>query len=127
MKDFLDLAGASGAVMGLAAASIVLRMLPGRRELPLPFNAIELTVLVAINIIYGWMTNGTDNAAHLGGLATGAGVGLVLGVLRHAPLLAQGAVQAVVLAAGIATVVTLAHANAEREDLQQLRQQLDSD
>jgi membrane associated rhomboid family serine protease len=122
-------AGASGAVMGLAAASIVLKMLTiARREyLPMPFSGKELAILVAINVVYGWQTNGTDNACHIGGLLAGAIVGLLLGAVRKQPATLRGVAQAIVLVAGIAGTFAVTQANASREDLQQIRQQLEEE
>lgn len=122
-------AGASGAVMGLAAASIVLKMLTvARRDyLPMPFSGKELAILVAINVVYGWQTNGTDNACHIGGLLAGAIVGLLLGAVRKQPATLRGVAQAIVLVAGIAGTFAVTQANASREDLQQIRQQLEEE
>ena len=122
-------AGASGAVMGLAAASIVLKLLAlARREyLPMPFSGKELAILVAINVVYGWQTNGTDNACHIGGLIAGAIVGLLLGAVRNQHATVRGLAQAVVLVAGIAGTFVVAQSNASRDDLQQIRQQLEED
>lgn len=122
-------AGASGAVMGLAAASIVLKLLTlaGRDYLPMPFSGKELAILIAINVVYGWQTNGTDNACHIGGLIAGAVVGLLLGGVRNRPVAVRGVVQALVLVVGVAGTLWVAQSNASREDLQQVRQELEAD
>ncbi|ARG35966.1 MULTISPECIES: rhomboid family intramembrane serine protease [Acinetobacter] len=65
-------AGASGAVMGLGAALTVLSLFP-----PLPHQAYildkkALLMIMAINLIFGFVATGINNAAHVGGMIMGA-------------------------------------------------------
>ena len=79
-------AGASGAVFG-AAGGVMAFLLLGKLEVPRPAlkrNLNSILVFVAYNVFYGFGESGIDNAAHLGGLATG----FVLGAFLHRPLLA---------------------------------------
>jgi len=77
--------GASGAIFGLAGALIASFKLG---EFSLPRTAISgvlrpLLLFVAINLIWGFASTLTDNAAHLGGLLSGAMIGAL--VARLAP------------------------------------------
>jgi membrane associated rhomboid family serine protease len=63
--------GASGAIFGLMAAWIVV----GRR---LDRDVSQVLVLLAINVVLGFLVRGIDWRAHLGGAATGAAVALIL-------------------------------------------------
>ncbi|MCL1790249.1 MAG: rhomboid family intramembrane serine protease [Peptococcaceae bacterium] len=66
-------AGASGAVFGIVGA-ILITALRNQR-----FRASGLTsslvFLVVINLIFGFMTDYVDNAAHIGGLVAGLAIG----------------------------------------------------
>ena len=75
--------GASGAIFGLAVALIASFKLG---EFSLPRTAISgvlrsLFVFVAFNLIWGFFSTLTDNAAHLGGLLSGAMVGALIALL----------------------------------------------
>ena len=77
--------GASGAIFGLAGALIASFKLG---EFSLPGTAISgvlrsLVVFVAFNLIWGFVSPLTDNAAHLGGLLAGGMIGAL--VARIAP------------------------------------------
>lgn len=70
-------AGASGAVMGLGAALTVLSLFP-----PLPHQAYlldkkALLMIMAINLIFGFVATGINNAAHVGGMIIGALLALI--------------------------------------------------
>lgn len=70
-------AGASGAVMGLGAALTVLSLFP-----PLPHQAYildkkALLMIMAINLIFGFVATGINNAAHIGGMIIGAFLALM--------------------------------------------------
>jgi rhomboid protease GluP len=72
-------AGASGAIFGLAGALISALYLG---KLPIPKEAIRSTMkslllFAAYNLFFG-LTRGIDNAAHIGGLASGLALGAFL-------------------------------------------------
>lgn len=72
-------AGASGAIFGLAGALISALYLG---KLPIPKEAIRATMkslllFAAYNLFFG-LTQGIDNAAHIGGLASGLALGAFL-------------------------------------------------
>jgi membrane associated rhomboid family serine protease len=72
-------AGASGAIFGLAGALIAALYLG---KLPIPKEAIKSTMksllmFAAYNLFFG-LTQGIDNAAHIGGLASGLALGALL-------------------------------------------------
>lgn len=72
-------AGASGAIFGLAGALIAALYLG---KLPIPKAAIQSTMksllmFAAYNLFFG-LTQGIDNAAHIGGLASGLALGAFL-------------------------------------------------
>jgi membrane associated rhomboid family serine protease len=71
-------AGASGAIMGLGGALIIAAWRPRSGIHPtqtLQLN--QLLMVMAINIGLGLSISGIDNAAHLGGALTGAGLALI--------------------------------------------------
>lgn len=64
-------AGASGGIMGIGMALLVIALLKT------PINGIRLSAssllwVMAINLGYGFLVSGIDNAAHVGGTITGA-------------------------------------------------------
>lgn len=72
-------AGASGAIFGLLGALI--SFLLRRRDALTPFARSLLSQLVlwaGINVVFGFIMPGIDNAAHLGGCAMGLVLGLLL-------------------------------------------------
>src|SRR2546422_7407649 len=78
-------AGASGALFGLIGVLFVFGI-KFRRELPEGFKrafGTGLLPLIFINLFIGFMGRGfIDNAAHLGGLASGAALALVIDYKR---------------------------------------------
>ena len=73
-------AGASGAIFGVAGALLATFYL---RKLPLPPQAIKpvlrsLVTFALINLAFGAMVPGIDNAAHVGGLGCGLVIGAIL-------------------------------------------------
>jgi rhomboid protease GluP len=73
-------AGASGAIFGVAGGLVAFLYLG---KLPLPRGATQsilssTLVFVGYNLLYGFTSTGIDNAAHIGGLVTGALVGALL-------------------------------------------------
>lgn len=68
-------AGASGALFGLLGSGYVLERIVGRRIEEVTGKRPRRRIyagMVVINIIFGLMIPGIDNAAHMGGLFTGA-------------------------------------------------------
>jgi membrane associated rhomboid family serine protease len=63
--------GASGAIFGLMGAMLVV----GKKR---NLDISQITTLVAINIVIGFVLSGIDWRAHLGGLAAGAFISWVL-------------------------------------------------
>jgi membrane associated rhomboid family serine protease len=69
--------GASGAIFGLMGAALVLAW---RRALPESLRGVVLLLAAfsgGFSLLMGFIMPGIDNAAHLGGLLTGAGLGLL--------------------------------------------------
>ncbi len=75
--------GASGAVFGLLGAFFVVNRRMGR-------ETSGLVVLVAINLVLGFVVRNIDWRAHVGGLVTGAALALVL---AYAPRARRGPLQ----------------------------------
>lgn len=80
-------AGASGAIFGIAGALIAALRLGG---LPVPPSAIKATLksllsFAGYNLFFGAVVPGISNAAHLGGLIAGLGLGAVLAPRLTAP------------------------------------------
>jgi rhomboid protease GluP len=46
------------------------------------FILVNVLIFVALNLLLGSISSGIDNAAHLGGLATGVLLGLGLGLAK---------------------------------------------
>jgi membrane associated rhomboid family serine protease len=63
--------GASGAIFGLMGSMLIV----GRKR---NLDISQITTLVAINVVIGFVLSGIDWRAHLGGLATGAFITWVL-------------------------------------------------
>ncbi len=68
-------AGASGAVMGLGACLTVLSLLPALPQQMFILDKKTLLIMMAINLMFGFMVSGINNAAHIGGLCMGAILG----------------------------------------------------
>lgn len=76
--SFIISAGASGAIMGLGGALIVAAWRPKTDLHPAQTLKLKpLLVIMAINFALGFSIPGIDNAAHIGGLLTGALLALV--------------------------------------------------
>lgn len=89
--------GASGAIFGLMGALIV----AGRR---LRYDITQVVILLAINVVIGFLSAGVDWRAHLGGLVTGAAVAAIFVLpARHHRALVQsaGLIGVVLVLAGI--------------------------
>lgn len=84
--------GASGAIFGLFGILLVLLLLRDERVAPIrTFILINVSLFVGVNLLIGAFSHGIDNAAHVGGLATGVILGVVLYIsersrLRASPL-----------------------------------------
>jgi rhomboid protease GluP len=103
-------AGASGAIFGIFGALLGFLVVqhhtvPSALLKPLRASA---TSFVAYNILFGMMSAKVDNAAHLGGLATGFLCGLLLH--RRVPVVAgrQGIARRLAATAGLAVGLLLA-------------------
>ena len=95
--------GASGAVFGLLGAYLAIARARG-------LDTSQVAGLIAVNLFLGAVIPGIDNAAHVGGLVTGAVLAAAYeygGRLRGtaAAAVQAGAVAAVAAAIGVATVV----------------------
>lgn len=76
--SFIVSAGASGAIMGLGGALIVAAWRPKTDLHPEQTLKLKpLLVIMAINFTLGFSVPGIDNAAHIGGIITGALLALV--------------------------------------------------
>jgi len=80
-------AGASGAVFGVAGSLAAVLF---AKRLPLPPEVTKaklnsVVVFIGYNVFYGFARTGIDNAAHLGGLAVGFLLGLLLPVTLRTP------------------------------------------
>ncbi len=104
-------AGASGAIFGVAGAFLAF-FLGHRQAMPVAlFRSMtkSLVSFVAINVMFGLVVPGIDNAAHIGGLFTGFVAGYVLNrVVSLAPDLdLRRAMRAVLLFAALLAVAAL--------------------
>jgi membrane associated rhomboid family serine protease len=76
--------GASGGIAGLVGLLLVLGRVQGRNVPVGIAHGIRqyALLIIVINVVFGFLTSGVNNFAHLGGLAAGAGIGLVIPPLR---------------------------------------------
>jgi rhomboid protease GluP len=85
--------GASGAIFGLFGTLLTLLCLRdeslGSSRMALLFSA---GAYVAVNLVLGLISRTTDNAAHVGGLATGAVLGLAIFAAKRANMWKRSAV-----------------------------------
>ena len=70
-------AGASGAVMGLGAALTVLALFPALPQQRFILDKKSLVMVMAINLAFGFIATGINNAAHIGGMIMGALLALI--------------------------------------------------
>jgi membrane associated rhomboid family serine protease/Flp pilus assembly protein TadD len=114
-------AGASGAVFGVAG-SLVAFLYFGKVALPrsvIKRDFASILTFVGYNLAFGFAKEGVDNAAHLGGLL----VGLGLGALLHRPLPAtadRSRLRISLIYAGAALILVLAAAFARRTNESQI-------
>jgi membrane associated rhomboid family serine protease len=103
-------AGASGAIFGIFGA-LVGFLVAQHQSIPTallkPLRA-SATSFIAYNIVFGLMSARVDNAAHLGGLATGLVCGLLLH--RRLPIIPgrRGVVRRILATAGLSIGLVLA-------------------
>jgi rhomboid protease GluP len=123
--------GASGAVMALFGSLLAGLVLPTPRFAHLPKSQQPginkgLIQAVAINVGMGFMIQGVDNAAHVGGLLGGVMLGIVMAV-APAAVGARAALARYVAATALVAVSvgSLLH-GANRAELMQLRSELDA-
>ena len=104
-------AGASGAVFGIYGALLACYARERRTVPQAAFNRLRLSssVFVTYSLFYGFTHAGLDNAAHLGGLAGGLAMGLVLARPLEKAARHGGNARRAMLAAALA-VVTLSTA-----------------
>ena len=71
--------GASGGVLGLLAASIIFELfkIKGANTFSNQSNFSNLFFILCINIAFGFIEKGIDNYAHIGGMISGALLGLL--------------------------------------------------
>lgn len=65
-------AGASGAVMGLGGALTLLSLFPPTPNQRFILDKRSLLTVLAINLAFGFLASGINNAAHIGGMLMGA-------------------------------------------------------
>ena len=102
-------AGASGAIFGIIGAQLAFFMRGGHRIPAAVVRAQRNSTLgfIAYAVVFGLVVPGIDNAAHLGGLATGFGLGWLL-TQPLGRVLSRGAARRGVLGAAALSVVLLA-------------------
>lgn len=109
-NPWVNSAGASGALFGVIGALVVYM---ADRSHGVPFAVMRahrnsLLVFAAYSILFGLLARGVDNAAHLGGLATGLVLGALLGrPVAPAPAPRTAARWAGAVAASIALAVAV--------------------
>jgi membrane associated rhomboid family serine protease len=101
-------AGASGALFGLVGVLFVFGI-KFRRELPEGFKrafGTGMLPIIGINLVIGYLGRGfIDNAAHLGGLVTGAALALAAGYRRPGDRRSVSVVWRVLQAASLVIVI----------------------
>ncbi|MFZ2956639.1 MAG: rhomboid family intramembrane serine protease [Candidatus Ozemobacteraceae bacterium] len=101
--------GASGAVLGLLSAAIVLELLERNPDGPLAKSGqfTTLVFIMLINLAIGTVEKGIDNSAHMGGLVGGAVAGLIAWIfLRNRVLRNSGNILSVVFLLAIVVSTT---------------------
>lgn len=74
-------AGASGGIMGMGAFLLVLALM--KAPIGIQLNTKSLAIVMGLNIIMGFAIAGIDNAGHIGGMLTGAVLGVALSAERR--------------------------------------------
>ena len=91
---FTSVVGASGAIYGLMGAYFVLLRSVGER-------AGQLTGLIAINLIFSFLSPGISWQAHIGGLAVGAAVAAIYAATRRPEQRQRQIISVLLLVAGL--------------------------
>lgn len=126
-NPLVNSAGASGAIFGLIGAQLAFFLRGGHRIPVEVISAQRNSTLgfIAYSVTFGLMVPGIDNAAHLGGLASGLGMGWLLARPLGAPprrgrdlagLLLAGLLAVAVLAAGGFAALHAAAAHSAEQD-----------
>ena len=125
-NPLVNSAGASGAIFGIIGAQLAFFTRSGHR---LPSGVVRAQrnstlAFIAYSVTFGFIVPGIDNAAHLGGLASGFAMGWLLarplGALARPPqerlgILAAVALAVVLVAGGLALARTSAGAHAAEQ------------
>ncbi len=93
-------AGASGAVMGLGGALTLLSLFPPTPNQRFVLDKRSLLTVLAINLAFGFLASGINNAAHIGGMLMGAVMALAWYVMQR--MKAPIAVNVIIVILGIA-------------------------
>lgn len=97
--------GASGALLGVAGALLVLALHKGKDA------QVDLKIVaqvVALNIVIGFVIDGVDNAAHVGGAIAGMAIAALLSMPGQRLRITPGLQSAAVFAAALLVLGTLA-------------------
>jgi rhomboid protease GluP len=125
--QFIVSVGASGALMGLAGACLFGRLLGNYQTIDNENNQQinkAIAQVILINVCLGFFVKGIDQAAHLGGLASGALLGaLCVRPWRFIPVTKEY-VRAIVLGLLVTAVVFSSVSMGKSEELVELRSQL---
>ena len=118
--------GASGALMGLAAAAaaVCLRHAFIRRqtqEAPVPISGSAIGQVIAINLLSGFFVSGIDQAAHVGGVIVGFVVGLIVNRPRRSGPRAWRQVGVLTLGAAGTLAIVAAALHGSSPELRQWR------
>lgn len=92
--------GASGAVMGLGGALTLLSLFPPTPNQRFVLDKRSLLTVLAINLAFGFLASGINNAAHIGGMLMGAVMALAWYVMQR--MKAPIAVNVIIMILGIA-------------------------
>ncbi|WP_130803190.1 rhomboid family intramembrane serine protease [Acinetobacter ihumii] len=85
-------AGASGAVMGLGAALTLLALCPSLPHQRFILDKKSLVMVMAINLAFGFIATGINNAAHIGGMMMGALLALIWYISQKMNMATIGAI-----------------------------------
>ena len=76
-------AGASGAVMGIGGALTALAFFPRLARQQMALDKRSLLTIIGINLVFGILTSGINNAAHVGGMIMGALLAIAWYAVQH--------------------------------------------